>query len=122
MVDTNEVSLEHRIARLENKGDSVTKLWQELKTMRIPLVEVGAIVGIAITGYIWADDLDDAQQKTQEQLDQLVTIVTENVKENKTVHKDQSDSLSSIQTSLELMAQEIRLRRELERAAAAPIN
>lgn len=122
MAETSQDALEHRIRRLENKGDSVNKLWHEMKTMSIPLVEVGVIIGIAITGYVWADDLDDAQKKTQDQLNQLVTLVAENVKENKTIHKDQSESLASIQTSLELMALEARLRRELEAARAASTN
>jgi len=83
--------------------------------MEIPILAVFAIVGFSITAYMWADDLDDAQRETQKQLDQLVTITIITTKENSVVHKEHAESLSSIQTSLELIAQEIRLRREIQR-------
>jgi len=98
----------------------MNKLWHELKNMDIPLIEVGAIIAISFTAYIWADDLGDAQKETQKQLDQLVTITVKTTKENALVHKKFSESLTSIQTALELIAQEIRLRREFEREN--PIN
>lgn len=98
------------------------KLWHELKNMGIPVMEVGAIVSIAVVGAIWANDLDNAQTKTQDQLDQLVTIVAETTKENAQVHKEnaqvhknQGKSLTSIEKSLELLALEVKLRRELEK-------
>lgn len=95
------------------------KLWHELKGMSIPIVEVGAIVSLGIVGALWADDLGDKQETTQDQLGQLVDIVAKTTKENAEVHKTQSDSLTSIEQSLELLAQEVRLRRELEAENAA---
>jgi len=94
--------------------------WADLKSVKIPILEFGAILGLALTGLLWADDIEDKQIQTQKQLDQLVTISTESAKENAKIHKAHNKSLTSIETSLALMAQEVRLRRELEKERENP--
>lgn len=93
-------------------------IWNEIKNLKLIISTVIGIIAFTITAYNWGDDLEDAQHKTQEQLDQLVKIVAGNVEENKKIHENHSETLTSIEQSLALMAQEIRLRRELEKEIA----
>ena len=103
------------------------KLWHELTNLKIPITVFGGALAISIAAYNWGDNLQDAQETTQKQLDQLVKITTDTAAENKKVHeaqtenlKIQSDSLTSIENSLALLALEVKLRRELERTATPP--
>lgn len=115
MAETSHDALEHRIRRLENKGDGVNKLWHELTNLKVPLSVFAGALAFAVTAYNWADDLDDAQHETQKQLNQLVKIVTKGTEERNKQDEIHDKALTSIEKSLALIVLEATLRRELEK-------
>lgn len=94
--------------------------WADFKTMRMPLWEVATsmvvLVGAVWWAFGWADTLEDSQVTTQGQLDQLILLVSTTTQDNHEVHKSTNVALIEQKHALELLKQDIELRRELEEA------
>ena len=92
--------------------------WNALKSTKIPMWEVlvamAVLVGATWGAFTWADELEDTQITTQRQLDQLVLLVVTTTRDNQAVHKSADTQLIEHRHALELLKQEIELRRELE--------
>lgn len=91
--------------------------WADIVKMKLPITVIGGIVSAAVTAFLWADDVEDKQLETQNQLDKLVTIVTATTLDNQAIHQSQNVDLIATKQELQLLQQEIELRRELEAAA-----
>ncbi len=91
--------------------------WSDFKTMQLPLWEVitgmAAIVAVAWAAFAWADAIEDSQITTQGQLDQLILVVSTTTQDNAAVHNSTNVRLTDTKQELELLKQEIELRREL---------
>ncbi len=72
-----------------------------------------AVGGIAWAAFAWADNIEDSQVTTQGQLDQLILVVSTTTQDNHAVHKSTNVKLTEQKHALELLKQEIDLRREL---------
>lgn len=92
----------------------MTLAWADIMKMKLPITVISGIVGVAVTAFLWADDVEDKQLETQNQLDKLVTIVTVTTLDNQAVHQSQNTGLIETKQELELLQQEIELRRELD--------
>ncbi len=95
--------------------------FDELKRMNIPLWEVfaggAALVAVVWAAFAWADDIEDKQRITQDQLDQLVVIVSKTSSDNSNTHDVQAEDIERVEVGFELLKQELELRRELENEA-----
>lgn len=93
--------------------------WADFKTMQLPLWEVATamvvIIGAVWWAFGWADTIEDSQVTTQGQLDQLILVVSTTTQDNHEVHQSTNSALIEQRHALELLKQEIELRRELER-------
>lgn len=93
--------------------------WSDVKAMKLPLWEVLAGIGVAIgvtwAAFTWADDIEDKQIKTQDQLSQLVLIVTKTTTANDQTNEIQDEDIDQVERAFELLRQEMELRRELQR-------
>ena len=91
--------------------------WAEFKSMNLPLWEVlgGIVVAVGVTwaAFAWADDVEDKQETTQTQLDQLITIVATSASASNEIHEKTRESMADAQKKFELLKQEMELRREL---------
>jgi hypothetical protein len=92
--------------------------WSAIKNAKLPLWEaitgMVAVAGIAWAAFAWADEVQDKQLTTQGQLDQLILVVSTTTQDNYAVHKSTNVALTEQKLELELLKQEIELRRELE--------
>jgi len=93
--------------------------WSDFKSMQLPLWEVITSMVFVIGGvwwaFAWADNIEDSQVTTQGQLDQLILVVSTTTQDNHEVHQSTNAALTEQRHALELLKQEIELRRELER-------
>lgn len=91
--------------------------WADFKAMQLPLWEVATSMAFVIGGvwwaFAWADSIDDSQVTTQMQLDQLILVVSTTTQDNAAVHNSTDTRLTETKQELELLKQEIELRREL---------
>lgn len=92
--------------------------WSDLRSLKVPIWEVIAamvvLVGVAWAAFSWADELEDAQLATRRHLDELVMLVVTTTRDNQAIHQSTDADLTKNRHALELLKQEIELRRELE--------
>ena len=88
-----------------------------IRNMHLPLGWVAGfivtVVAVTWAAFVWADDIADKQLKTQDQLDQLILIVTTTTTKNADVHDELEDNIDDVEKAFLLLKQEMELRREL---------
>jgi hypothetical protein len=92
--------------------------WHDLTELKLPLWKVGAwslvLIGAVWGAFTWADDIEDKQMATQDQLSQLVLIVTKTTTDTNAKNDIQDEDIDAIEDAFDLLRQEIELRRELD--------